>query len=165
MSAAARLLRHPTLSLVILALWLALAGSFAPGHLLLGAALGLSIPWLTHAFWPDPPRVARPDAAVRLFFVVLYDIVVANWIVARRVLGPLERLRPSFVEMPLDAEDFFVATILGSIISLTPGTVSIDIDRQRRILTVHALDVEDTEALIRTIKARYEAPLKEIFAC
>jgi multicomponent K+:H+ antiporter subunit E len=54
---------------------------------------------------------------------------------------------------------------LGSIITLTPGTVSIDIDRERRILRVHALDVEDTAALVSEIKTRYEAPLKEIFGC
>jgi multicomponent K+:H+ antiporter subunit E len=58
-----------------------------------------------------------------------------------------------------------VATILGSIITLTPGTVSIDIDRERRILHVHALDVEDTAGLVSEIKTRYEAPLKEIFGC
>ena len=165
MTMAGRLIRHPTLSLVILALWLALQGSVAPGHLLLGAALGVAIPWLTHEFWADPPKVARPGAALRLLAVVLYDIVVANWVVARRVLGPLDRLRPSFVEIPLDTSDFFVATILGSIVSLTPGTVSVDIDRDRGVLTVHALDQEDTAALVRDIKARYEAPLKEIFAC
>lgn len=67
--------------------------------------------------------------------------------------------------MPLDIEDNFVATILGGIVSMTPGTVSVDIDQERRLLLVHALDAEDLETAIRTIKARYEAPLKEVFQC
>jgi multicomponent K+:H+ antiporter subunit E len=58
-----------------------------------------------------------------------------------------------------------VATILASIITLTPGTVSVDIDQERHMLLVHALDVTDVPAAIDTIKRRYEAPLKEIFGC
>jgi multicomponent K+:H+ antiporter subunit E len=58
-----------------------------------------------------------------------------------------------------------VATLLGSIVSLTPGTVSIEIDRERHVLLVHGLDIEDEAAMIATVKARYETPLKEIFGC
>jgi multicomponent K+:H+ antiporter subunit E len=85
--------------------------------------------------------------------------------VARRVVGPLDRLKPAFVEVPLDLRNPFVATILASIVSLTPGTVSIDVDQQRWVLSLHALDAPDPAALIREIKQRYEVPLKEIFAC
>lgn len=159
------LLPQPILSLVIVALWLGLAGSVSIGQILLGTLLGLLLPRLTQSFWPDRPRLARPLAAARLVATVLFDIVVANWQVARRVLGPLDRLHPRFIEVPLDLEDNFVATILGSIVSMTPGTVSVDIDQERGLLLVHALDAEDPEALIRAIKARYEVPLKEVFQC
>ena len=67
--------------------------------------------------------------------------------------------------MPLDIDDPFVATLLGSIVSLTPGTVSVDIDRSRGVLQVHALHVEDPAAASAQIKSRYEAPLREVFAC
>jgi multicomponent K+:H+ antiporter subunit E len=69
------------------------------------------------------------------------------------------------VRVPLDIHDDFPVTVLASVVSLTPGTVSADIDAERRYLLVHALSVTDTEALVDHIKARYEAPLKEIFAC
>jgi multicomponent K+:H+ antiporter subunit E len=107
----------------------------------------------------------KPGKAVRLFLQVCRDIVAANIVVARQVLGPLDRIRPAFVDVPLDLDDPFVATMLGGIVTLTPGTVSIDIDMERRILHVHALDVPDADALIAEIKTRYEKPLKEIFGC
>lgn len=160
-----RLLPQPVLSLLIAALWLGLAGSASVGQVLLATLLGLTLPRLTQAFWPDRPRLARPIAGAKLAVIVLFDIVVANWQVARRVLGPLDRLHPRFIEVPLDIEDNFVATILGGIVSMTPGTVSVDIDQERRLLLVHALDAEDPEAAIRIIKSRYEAPLKEAFQC
>jgi multicomponent K+:H+ antiporter subunit E len=158
-------LPHPALSVVILLLWAALNNAVSPGTLLLGAALGLALPLLTRRFWPDAPRLRRPGVALRLAARVASDIVVANLGVARRVLGPLSRLQPAFVEVPLDLADPFVATILASIVSLTPGTVSIDVDRTRRVLSLHALDAPDPQALAAGIKARYEAPLKEVFAC
>jgi multicomponent K+:H+ antiporter subunit E len=103
--------------------------------------------------------------ALRLFGVVLADIVTANLLVARQVLGPPEALRPGFLEVPLDIDDPFVATLLGSIVSLTPGTVSVDIDRERDVLQVHALHIGDAADAAQQIKSRYEAPLREVFAC
>jgi multicomponent K+:H+ antiporter subunit E len=160
-----KLVPFPVLSLFILALWLALNGSITLGQVVLGAVMAAAIPPLTARFWPDRPILRRPLAGVRLFFVVLLDIVIASWIVARLVVGPIERLRSDFVEVPLDIKDPFVATILGSIVSLTPGTVSVEIDRERGVLLVHALDVDDAAALAGKIKSRYEAPLLETFAC
>jgi multicomponent K+:H+ antiporter subunit E len=161
----ARLIPQPYITLAIIALWLALAPRPSLGHLLLGATLGTIIPWLTVRFWYNPPALFRPARAVSLFIRVVGDILIANWQVARQVLGPLDSLRPSFVEIPLDIDHPFVATLLGSIVSLTPGTVSIDIDRSRKVLLVHALDVADKSGMIRDIKTRYETPLKEIFGC
>ncbi|GGE00496.1 hypothetical protein GCM10011529_03400 [Polymorphobacter glacialis] len=96
---------------------------------------------------------------------VLGDIVTASFHVARLVLGSPRKLRPAFIDLPIDIADPFVATLLGSIISLTPGTVTIDIDMDSSILHLHALDVADPAALIAEIKSRYEMPLTEIFGC
>ncbi|NIW85062.1 MAG: cation:proton antiporter, partial [Gammaproteobacteria bacterium] len=56
----------------------------------------------------------------------------------------------------------FALTALASTISLTPGTVSAEIAPDREHILIHALDVDDEEALVRTIKERYEAPIREI---
>lgn len=160
-----RLLPHPVVSLTILALWMVLAQGLSLGDLLLGAALALFIPIATNGFWPDRPRLHRPVRAVRLFARILTDIIVANWQVALLVLGPIDRLAPKFIEVPLAIDDDFVATLLGSIVSLTPGTVSIEIDRSRNLLLVHGLNVRNEDEMIANIKSRYEAPLREIFQC
>ena len=93
------------------------------------------------------------------------DIVVSNIVVAKQVLGVPERLQPGFVAIPLDLEEALPITILASTISLTPGTVSIEISKDRKTLYVHALHVENETDLVGRIKRRYEKPLKEIFGC
>ncbi len=160
-----RLFPLPFTSLAILGLWLILASSYTFGSLVMGAFVALLVPLWTARFWPDRPTLRKPLKAFGFFLIVCRDIVAANIVVARQVLGPLDRIHPGFVEVPLDLHDPFIATILGGIVTLTPGTVSIDIDMERRILHVHALDVLDPAALITEIKSRYERPLKEMFGC
>jgi hypothetical protein len=86
---------------------------------------------------------------------------------ACRVAGDRPAAPPvaGFRRSPARPRDPFLATLLASVVSLTPGTVAIDVDRQRWVLLVHALDAPDPQALVREIKARYELPLKEMFAC
>jgi multicomponent K+:H+ antiporter subunit E len=160
-----RLLPQPAMSLLILGLWLILAPAPTLGQVLLGLALAIGLPWATQGFWPDRPRVASAGAGLRLLGVFLADIVAANLVVARQILGPVERLRPGFLEVPLDIRDPFIATLLGSIVSLTPGTVSVEIDRGRWMLLVHALHLEDAAEAAAHIKSRYEAPLRKVFGC
>lgn len=160
-----RLIPRPALSVAIVLLWLILANSFAPGSWLMGTLLGIAIPLATRHFWPEPPRLQRPLTALKLAARVAVDIVLANGAVARRVLGPIRALNPAMIEVPLDLRDPMVATILASIVTLTPGTVSIDVDLERWVLHFHALDAPDPEAVAHDIKRQYELPLKEIFAC
>jgi len=160
-----RILPQPIITLAIIGLWMVLAARPSLGNLVLAVLLGILLPALTRSFWPGRPRLVRPWLGINLFARVVVDILIANWQVARLVVGRLDEITPAFVEVPLEIDDPFIATLLGSIVSLTPGTVSIDIDRDRRVLQVHGLDVADEARLIATIKRRYETPLKEIFAC
>lgn len=162
---ARRWLPHPLLSLTLLLVWLLLVNDISVGHWLLGALLGWLIPLLTQVFWINPPRIRKPLKLCLFFLRVLGDIVIANLQVAKLILGPSARLRPAFVEIPMLLEDELALTMLASIISLTPGTVSADLSDDRKILLVHSLDVDDETALVEQIKHRYEAPLLEVFAC
>lgn len=158
-------LPHPLLSLALAGVWLLLANTLSVGHVLLGAILGIAIPLLTLEFWPSAAGVRRPLRLLRFALMVVWDILVANLQVARLILGSPAKLRPAFIHLPLDLDDDFAITLLASTISLTPGTVSADVSADRRTLLIHALDVDDPDALVAQLKQRYEAPLKEIFAC
>lgn len=158
-----RILPQPLTTFALLAIWLLLQNSVAPGVVVPGIILALAIPLVTHSFWPEYPRSVRYLPLVRLIGVVIFDIVVANLTVALLILGPKSRLRPGFIEIPLALRGEYPVTLLASIISLTPGTVSSNLSGDRRTLLVHALDIDDAAAAVARIKARYEAPLVEVF--
>ena len=159
-----RLLPHPLLTPVLWLAWLALNNSIAPAHLVLGALLACVLPLtglhLTDGTWP---HLHRPGLAVRLALRVLRDIVVSNVEVTRRVLGPEAAIKPGFLRVPLDLTDDWAITTLAGIITMTPGTLTADVAADRSYLLVHAFHVDDADAIIASIKTRYEAPLKEIF--
>lgn len=157
-----RWLPDPWMASTLTLLWLLLVNTVTIGHLLLGALLGIAVSSATRAFWRQRPRLRRPWGLLRFVARVLGDILIANLQVARLVLGPTERLRPAFIEIPLELTDETAIVLLAEVISLTPGTLSADIGTDRRYLFVHTLDTRDPGALVAEIKARYEAPLKEI---
>ncbi|WP_027816979.1 Na+/H+ antiporter subunit E [Paraburkholderia bannensis] len=161
-----RLFPHPWLSIVLLVCWVLLMNDVSPGNLLLGAVLGVVIAFcIGEGLWLQPVRFGRPWLLVRLFGHVLVDIVVANVEVALLVLGPTKRLRPAFIEVPLDSTHEIALAALISIVSLSPGTLCAELSDDRTRLFVHVLDLDDEAALVALIKSRYEAPLLEIFAC
>lgn len=160
-----RWLPHPLLSLTLFVVWLLLVNSISTGSALFALALAVLVPSLTNAFWPEHVRIRRPLLLVPYGLRLIGDIVIANLHVARLILGPAAPLRPAFVRMPIDLHDEFAVTLLASTVSLTPGTVSADISADRRSLLIHALDLDDADALVAQIKRRYETPLREIFEC
>lgn len=161
-TARGRLVPHPVLSLLLAVSWLLLMQSIAGPDIFWAVLIGLVIPWLLGDLLPPRSRV-RALPALRLTMRVLWDIVVANLVVVRLVLGPASRLRPAWVRVPLATDHHRAVALLATIITTTPGTVSCVIDENRREILVHALDCADADAMASDIKERYEVLLMDIF--
>lgn len=158
-----KLLPHPILSLSIAIIWMLLNNSFEFGHILLGAIVGFLIPYLTQSFWLEGVSIKRHLVFAKFLLVVLWDMLIANMVVARLIIDRNDKLMPGFMEIELDIKHPLGISILANTISLTPGTVSCDLNRDRDKLLVHALHVLDPKQGAMEIKLRYEKPLKEIF--
>lgn len=159
-----RFFPHPGLSAMLTIVWMLLLNSFTMGGLLLGVLIGIVVPLLTAPFWPNRPLIRFGWAMIEYLIVVIWDIAVANFQVARIILFRRDRdLRPRWLVVPLELRSPEAITALAGTISLTPGTVSSDTSADGRVLLVHALDVEDEATEVRRIKDRYERRLMRIF--
>jgi multicomponent K+:H+ antiporter subunit E len=158
-----RLLPHPYLTLALVGIWLALNNEVTLGGIVFGLILGIVIPIVTAPYWPGRPRI-DPIRAAGYFFVVLWDIVVANAVVARIVLFmPRDQLRPAWVVVPLELHSPEAITVLAGTITMTPGTVSAEFSTCGRALLVHCLHAPEPDGVVAEIKSRYERRLKEVF--
>ena len=155
---------HPLMTVLLAVVWTLLQNEVSAGMVVFGVILGVIIPRLTAAWWPDRPNGFKAGKMLAYVILVLWDIIVANVQVAWIVLTRRNKnLRPAWVVIPLDLRQPEAITVLAGTITLTPGTVSADLSNTGHCLLVHALDAADPDAVRDEIKQRYEARLKEIF--
>jgi len=156
--------RVPVLPVFLLVMWLALNGSFAPAQIALGVLFAGLVTLAVSALRPVSAWPRRFDVAVRLFVVVLVDVIRSNIAVGRIILGASKRQpHVGFVKIPLELRDPHGLAVLAMIVTACPGSVWAGHDTESNVLTLHILDLQDEVTWIRTVKQRYERPLMEIF--
>lgn len=162
-----RILPMPWLSLALLVAWPLAQGDFSAPTWIMAVLLALVLPQTARGFLSTAPSARRPLRIIALILTVTWDIVVSNVTVARIVLSPRLAIRPTFVEVPVESRHPYVLSLLASIITMTPGTVSArvidDPTAAHPTILVHVLDTADPQAVVADIKRRYERPLLEIF--
>lgn len=147
------------------ALWLVLTESLSWGNAMLGLVLGFGMVLSFQNLRPVRPRFRRVHVGFGLLFKVLLDIIKSNIAVGRIVLGLTHgrEVRSGFLDIPLEMRDPHGLAVLAMIVTATPGTVWAGLAEDSSVVRLHVLDLQDPEAWIRTIKQRYEGPLREIF--
>lgn len=142
--------------------WAALTGSFSLVNLGAGFALSFGILWFAqHAISPSP-YFTKVGQGIRFILFFLRELVVANLRIAYDVATPRLHINPAIVAIPLDVETDVEITLLANLITLTPGTLSMDISADRKVLYVHAMYVDDPEALRDEIKNGFERRVLEM---
>jgi multicomponent Na+:H+ antiporter subunit E len=139
--------RVPTLVGLVL-MWIALWGTVSVANLLGGAVVAVAVMLFAHQIKPRPVRHLDPAAALLYLRTFTKQLVVANWDVIKAVLRP-DRIRPGILAMPLHHASDAVVTLVANSITLTPGTLTLEIDRRGdiAILYVHALDLTDADGV------------------
>jgi multicomponent Na+:H+ antiporter subunit E len=136
--------------------WVALTGTFTGFNLVFGFFLGFGVLWLIDRQNKNRRyfRVVPQTIGFLLFF--LSELTKANLQVAYEVMKPSFSISPGIVRVPLDARSDLEITLLANLISLTPGTLSLDVSTDRSVLYVHAMYVKDKEEFIEGIKNGFE---------
>jgi multicomponent Na+:H+ antiporter subunit E len=151
-------------NLVLAVAWCFLTGQFDPLNLAVGFGVGLGMLVPLRSDQRVRRYLHRGPRVVRLIAYVLWELVVANLKMARAVLvTPRDRLRPGIVAVPLDLQSDAQITALANLVTLTPGTLSLDVSSDRRTLYVHAVEVGDPEVFRRDLKAGFERLVREVF--
>lgn len=152
------------IAMLLAAIWLALTGQFSIINFAIGLALGLAAIRLAVPARRGEKRLSLSWALLRFPFVVIWALIVSNLRVARSVLfTPLDQLTPGIIAVPLELESDAEITALANLITLTPGTLTLDVSDDRRTLFVHVIDLSDPDAALASVKA-FERGVREIYA-
>ncbi len=150
---------------VILAFaWAGMTGSFSLDSLLLGYVLGFFGLWLSAPLTGiDRLYFVRSYRVVRLAGFFLWELLLSSIRVAWDVIRPFPQNRPAIIEMPLSVKSDLEILLVTNLISLTPGTLSVDVTPDRKTLLVHAMFAEDPDALVADLKNGMERMVAEAF--
>lgn len=151
---------------VVLALvWAGISGSFSGLNLLLGGLIGAAAVLVLREATAGPTTSRRLKRILSLTIMFFYELMASAVRVALVVIRPdLKKVvRPAIVAVPLTVKSDAEITLLANLITLTPGTLSIDVSPDKSVLYVHALSMDDRDAMIAEIANGFEKKVKEVF--
>lgn len=141
--------------------WAALFSAFTLPSLAIGFAVGYAILWVLSPLFSGSRYCQMLLAMVRLILFFFWELLVSSLQVAWDVLTPTHRSRPGIVAVPIEANTELEITTLANLVSLTPGTLSLDLSEDRKTLYVHAMFVDDPATIRREIKDGMERRVLE----
>lgn len=156
------MIKHFLLNILLTGLWVALTGSLTMVNIGFGFVLGFFILWIKERTEKDKRYFFRVPKILGFIGFYFLEIIKANLQVAYDVITPHYFMRPAIVGLPLDAKTDFEITMLSNMISLTPGTLVVDLSTDRKVMFVHVMYMKSKEDFINTTKQGLEKKLLEI---
>ena len=149
---------------ILLALiWAAVTGSFSLANLIFGFLLGAGALYLIREQVGSLGYFDRARRVISLIFLFIYELILSAWRVFILVMSPRMDLKPGIFAYPLKVDRDFEITLLANLITLTPGTLSVDVSEDRRFLYVHAIDCSDPDQTRQEIAEGFERKILEAF--
>jgi multicomponent Na+:H+ antiporter subunit E len=142
--------------------WMVVTGLFEPSNFLFGFLLSYGILRLFLGIEKSESYFSKLNQAIGFILFFLLELFKANLRVAHDVLTPRHRMKPGVIDVPLDVETDAEITLLANLITLTPGTLSLDISTDRKVLYIHSMYIDDVEEFRRDIKDGFERRVKEL---
>ncbi|MFC6487556.1 Na+/H+ antiporter subunit E [Nitratireductor sp. GCM10026969] len=149
---------------ILLALvWAAITGAFTLSNIVFGFLLGALALYLIREQAGSLGYFRRGMRFISLAALFLYELVLSAWRVALLVLSPRMNLKPGIFAYPLKVERDLEITLLANMITLTPGTLSVDVSEDHKFLYIHAIDCSEPDSLRRDIAQGFERRIMEAF--
>ncbi|ALS74480.1 cation:proton antiporter [Planococcus rifietoensis] len=142
--------------------WMFMTVSFTPSGFVIGFLIGLGIIVLMRRFFSKRLYILRVWALISLFLLFLRELFMSSIQVLSIVIRPNMNIKPAIFEMETELSDDWQITLLSALITLTPGTLVIGISEDQKRLYIHALDFEDIDSAVSSIKNTFERAILEV---
>jgi len=150
------------LNFFIAVTWMFLSGSFQATTFIVGYLLGLTMLFMMRRFFSSRFYMDRVWAVIKLVLLFLKELILSNVSVLKLIVKPKMTIRPAIFALPIVLEKDWEITLLSSLITLTPGTVVLDISDDNKTLYIHTIDFEDIDEAVYSIKNTFEKAIMEV---
>lgn len=149
------------INLILAFVWAALNGGIGLPSLVVGFLIGYLVLFILQPLLGMSRYCGKLFDGVSLAIYFVYELIVSSLEVTWDVLTPVQKSKPAIIAVPLEASTDAEITVLANLVSLTPGSLSIDLSDDRSHLLVHAMFVDDPEAFKAEIKNGMERRVLE----
>lgn len=150
------------INLVIGFLWMFLQDQWTFLSFLSGYIVGIVILFFLRRFFNGPFYFYKFWAVVKLLAVFIYELIVSGIFVLRHVLRPKVKITPGIFRLDVDLEGDVEVTLLSLLITLTPGSVVMEVTEDGKALYIHALDLPESKIAIMKSQKVFEKAIKEV---
>lgn len=150
------------LNFIIAFIWMFLSSSVTAQTFLIGYLIGILIIFVMRRYFKRDFYLRWIWAAIKLVLIFLRELVISNISVLRIVLRPKLDIKPAIFTYPTELKHDWEITMLSALITLTPGTLVLHVSDDQQKLYIHAMDVDDVDDEIDSIKYSFERAIKEV---
>jgi multicomponent Na+:H+ antiporter subunit E len=151
-----------TLNLLLALIWSFAWADTSPSVFAVGFLLAYGVLFVFRPVLGRTGYFRKLPQLIRLAGFVLYELVLSSLRIAWDVVTPRAFRDPGIVAVPLDAESDLEIAVVANLVTLTPGTLSLEVSEHPRVLYVHSMFARDPDAVRSGIKRRFEAPVLEL---
>jgi multicomponent Na+:H+ antiporter subunit E len=149
-------------NLMLALVWVAMTGQFEVASFVVGFVIAYVVLYLSQRVVGHSSYFVKSVRSVRFAGFYFFEVVRSNIRVAVDVVSPVSRARPGVVAVPLDATSDAEITLLANLITMTPGSLSVDVSDDRSVIYVHSMFIGDPEDFRRVIKDDFERRVLEL---
>lgn len=146
------MVKHFLTNLLLSFIWVALTGSMYYSNFLFGYLLGFLILWIMNQNEEDQRYFYRVPKIIGFVFYFLYEMIMANLQVAYDVITPKYFFKPGIVRFPLEATTDLEINLISMFISLTPGTILLDVSEDKKSIFIHVMYLDSKEKFIARMR-------------
>ncbi|NMB80580.1 MAG: Na+/H+ antiporter subunit E [Ignavibacteria bacterium] len=150
------------LNILLATAWVFLTGELDFQNFIEGFVIGFVIIFITRNVTSTTSYLKKIPKIIGFIFYFSYELILANIKVTIDILTPCHRMTPAIIAVPLTVDKNFEISLLANLITLTPGTLSMDLSSDKKILYVHSMYVDNPEDFINSIKNGFEKKIMEI---
>ncbi len=150
------------INLAITFVWMFLYSAWDLPTFIVGYLVGIILLLILRRFFEGPIYIRKVYRFFVLSVILLKELVLSNISVVKLVLKPKLSIRPGIFALQTDLHSDWEVTLLANLITLTPGTVTVDISHDQRTLYIHALDIDDIDDAVSSIKDSFEKAIMEV---
>lgn len=150
------------LNFLIAVVWMFLYNDWSPTRFMIGYIVGAILIGMLRRFWPHDYYLIKVWAVLKLLLLFMKELVKSSVDVIKHIIRPKLQIRPGIFVFTTELQSDWEVTLLSCLITLTPGTLTIEVSPDQRKLYIHAIDIEDAELLSNQIRNTFERAIMEV---